>query len=318
MRMRHLVRTASGIALFVLACLQIPSGEAQQPWCPSKYGPNDKLGAINEITPAKVQQATKLVKEGKVYDMGVLLERGAPAPRSRYWTQMIVRGVPFGVRGKNKLVSIEEVVSGTYQIGTQLDGLAHIAVDNLFYNCLKGEEIVFDWGVTKLGIENVPPVITRGVLVDVAGYKGVPMLEAGYVITVEDLEGALKKQGDLKIEAGDVVIFHTGWLSLWMKDNKKFEAGEPGIGKAVAQWLIDRRVTMVGADNWGLEVGPSEDKEEAGPVHQMLIPQNGIHILENLVTEAMARDRVYEFMFVLTKSKTKGSTAANIAPAAVK
>jgi hypothetical protein len=93
--------------------------------------------------------------------------------------------------------------------------------------------------------------------------------------TVEDVEGALKKQGDLKIEAGDVVIFHTGWLSLWMK-------------------------------------------EEAGPVHQMLIPQNGIHILENLVTEALAKDNAYEFMFVLTKSKTKGSTGANIAPAAVR
>jgi kynurenine formamidase len=226
--------------------------------------------------------------------------------------------VPFGLRGKNQLVSIEEVVSGTYQIGTQLDGLGHIAVDNLFYNCFKGEEIVFDWGVSKIGIENVPPVVTRGVLVDVAGHKGVPMLDGGYVITAEDVEGALKKQGDLKIEAGDVVIFHTGWLSLWMKDNKKFGESEPGIGKAAAKWLIDRRVAMVGADNWGLEVGPTEDKEEAGPVHQMLIPQNGIHILENLVTEALAKDKAYEFMFVLTKSKTKGSTGANIAPAAVR
>jgi kynurenine formamidase len=191
-------------------------------------------------------------------------------------------------------------------------------VDNLFYNCLKGEEIVFDWGVSKIGIENVPPVVTRGVLVDIAGHKGVPMLDGGYVITVEDVEGALKKQGDLKIEAGDVVIFHTGWLSLWMKDNQKFSESEPGIGKAVAKWLIDQRVAMVGADNWGLEVGPTEDKEEAGPVHQMLIPQNGIHILENLVTEALAKDKAYEFMFMLTKSKTKGSTGANIAPAAVR
>jgi kynurenine formamidase len=103
-----------------------------------------------------------------------------------------------------------------------------------------------------------------------------------------------------------------------MKDNQKFGDSKPGIGKAAAKWLIDRRVAMVGADNWGLEVGPTEDKEEAGPVHQMLIPQNGIHILENLVTEALAKDKAYEFMFVLTKSKTKGSTGANIAPAAVR
>ena len=318
MKTKGLVWTAISVALVILAWLQVPSTGAQQPWCPSKYGPADVLGAINEITPEKVLQGVKLVKTGKVYDMGVLLERGVPGVRGRYWTQLIVRGVPFGVRGKNKLVSIEEVVSGTYQIGTQLDGLGHIAVDNLFYNCLKGEEIVFDWGVSKIGIENVPPVVTRGVLVDIAGHKGVPMLDGGYVITVEDVEGALKKQGDLKIEAGDVVIFHTGWLSLWMKDNQKFGDSEPGIGKAVAKWLIDRRVAMVGADNWGLEVGPTEDKEEAGPVHQMLIPQNGIHILENLVTEALAKDNAYEFMFVLTKSKTKGSTGANIAPAAVR
>jgi kynurenine formamidase len=318
MRTKALMWTALWAFLVVLAGLPLPRSEAQQPWCPSRYGPNDVLGAVNEITPAKVQQAAKLVKEGKVYDMGVLLERGVPAFRGRYWTQMIVRGVPFGLRGKNKLVSIEEVVSGTYQIGTQLDGLGHIAVDNLFYNCLKGEEIVFDWGVSKIGLENIPPIITRGILVDVAGQKGVPMLEGGYVITVADVEGALKRQGDLKIEAGDVVIFHTGWLSLWMKDNKKFSESSPGIGKEVAKWLIDRRVAMVGADNGGLEVAPSEDKEEAGPVHQMLIPQSGTYILENLVTEPLAKDKVYEFMFILTKSKTKGSTGANIAPAAIK
>ena len=108
---RGLVRTAVWAAL-ILGSLPLPRSEAQQPWCPSRYGPNDVLGAINEITPAKVLQATKLVKEGKVYDLGVLLERGVPAFRGRYWTQMIVRGVPFGLRGKNKLVSIEEVGLG--------------------------------------------------------------------------------------------------------------------------------------------------------------------------------------------------------------
>jgi hypothetical protein len=118
MKTKGLVCTAIGVALVVLAWLQVPSTGAQQPWCPSKYGPADVLGAINEITPEKVLQAVKLVKTGKVYDMGVLLERGVPGVRGRYWTQLIVRGVPFGVRGKNKLVSIEEVVSGTYQIGT--------------------------------------------------------------------------------------------------------------------------------------------------------------------------------------------------------
>jgi kynurenine formamidase len=231
---------------------------------------------------------------------------------------MIVRGVPFGSRGKNQLVSIEEVVSGTYQIGTQIDALGHIAIGDLFYNCLKAEDIVFDWGLSKLGIEKVPPVITRGILVDVAGYKGVSMLEGGYVITVDDIEGALKRQGDLAVEPGDAVIFHTGWLSLWMKDNQRFRSSEPGIGKEGASWLIERRVAMAGADNNGFEVTPFEDPEEADPVHQMLITQNGIYILENLVTQSLADDKVYEFMFVLTRSKTKGSTAANISPAAVK
>ncbi len=310
--------------LFVLSTIltilatPVPSLLAQPPWCPSRYGPEDQIGAINEITPAKVLEAARLVTEGKLYDMGVLLERGVPASRSRSWSQMIVRGVPFGTRGKNKLVSIEEFVSGTYQIGTQIDGLGHIAADGLFYNCNAGEDIVFDWGLSRLGIENVPPVVTRGVLVDVARYKGVTMLEGGYVITVDDLEGALEKQGNPTIGPGDAVLFHTGWLALWMKDNQRFRASEPGIGKEAAQWLIDRRVAMAGADNNGFDVLPSEDLEESDPVHQMLLTQNGIYILENLVTQELARNRVYEFMFILTRSKTKGSTAANISPAAVR
>ncbi len=317
MRSRFQLMSDLSMILTILVTT-VPSLLAEPLRCPSRYGPEDQIGAINEITPAKVLEAARLVTEGKLYDMGVLLERGAPASRSRYWSQMIVRGVPFGTRGKNKLVSIEEFVSGTYQIGTQIDGLGHIAADGLFYNCNASEDIVFDWGLSRLGIENVPPVVTRGVLVDVAGYKGVTMLEGGYVITVDDLEGALERQKNPTIGPGDAVLFHTGWLALWMKDNQRFRASEPGIGKEAAQWLIDRRVAMAGADNNGFEVLPSEDSEESDPVHQMLLTQNGIYILENLVTQELARDRVYEFMFVLTRSKTKGSTAANISPAAVR
>ena len=298
--------------------ITVPNLLAKPPWCPSRYGPEDQIGAINEITPAKVLEAVQLVTTGKVYDMGILLERGVPASRSRSWSQMIVRGLPFETLGKNKLASVEEVVSGTYQIGTQIDGLGHVSADGLFYNCNMGKDIVHDWGLSRLGIENVPPVVTRGVLLDVASYKGMNMLEKGYVISVKDIEGTLMTQGSPTIGPGDAVLFHTGWLSLWMKDNEQFRTGEPGIGKEVAQWLIERRVAMAGADNNGFEVLPSEDQEESDPVHQMLLIQNGIYILENVVTEELARDQVYEFMFVLTRSKTKGSTAANISPAAVR
>ena len=169
----------------------------------------------------------------------------------------------------------------------------------------------------RLGVENVGALTTRGVLIDVAAFKNMPMLAGGYEITAADLQGALKRQS-VEIRAGDIVLIHTGWGSLWMKDNARFVASAPGIGVGAAQFLVGEEVVMVGADTWGVEVVPGTDPNIAFPVHQLFLPRNGIYIFENLATEELARDSAYEFAFFWAPLKLKGATGSPGNPSAIR
>jgi kynurenine formamidase len=151
----------------------------------------------------------------------------------------------------------------------------------------------------------------------VAKLKGTPQLESGYEITPADLQAALKSQA-MEIRPGDVVLIHTGWGSLWMKDNARYVQGSPGIGVAAAQFLADEEVTVVGSDNWGVEVSPNPDASLAAPVHQLLIARNGIYLHENLNTEELARDSVYEFAYVFAPLRLKGATGSPGNPIAIR
>jgi kynurenine formamidase len=296
-------------------------------WWPSPYGETDEHGSLNEITPAKVVQATQLVREGRVFDLGRTLDANVPHFASRYFQQTLVsashiinpRQAGNGAMGLgcNNVNWITEQVSGTFQIGTQLDGLNHLQIGDRCYNGWRLEDIVEDWGTNRLGIETVPPVITRGILVDIARYRGMERLDAGDVIGVEDVEGALRAQGISSAGPGDIVLFHTGWGSLWDGDHDLFSSGEPGAGMAVAEWLVDHHVAVTGADTWSFGPIPAEDPDRPFLVPQTLNVKHGLFIMENVATEGLAEARVYEFMFVLTHHKTRGSTAAVIAPAAV-
>jgi kynurenine formamidase len=296
-------------------------------WWPSRYGVGDQIGALNEITPTKVVAAARLVREGKVYDLGRTLDANAPHFEGRFWQQTLVSSAHIiNARGNsneqhglgsNMVNWLTELVTGTFQIGTQLDGLNHLQMGDRFYNGWLAQDIVETWGTSKLGIETVPPVVTRGILLDVASHQGVDRLQPGQVITVDDVQATLRAEA-LTVGAGDVVLFHTGWGSLWETDHTLFNSGEPGIGVAVAEWLVDQRVAMTGADTWSFGAVPGEDAEAPFVVPQMLNVHYGVFIMENLATEVLAASRVYEFMFVLTHHKTRGSTAAVIAPAAVR
>jgi kynurenine formamidase len=165
-------------------------------------------------------------------------------------------------------------------------------------------------------METVPPVVTRGVLIDVAAYKGVERLARGYLITLADVHGALRREG-VELRPGDAVLFHTGWGGLWGKDNKTFLSGEPGPGMEVAEWLYAQQVALTGADTWSFGPVPDEDPKRPFLVPQTMYVKMGLFGLENLATEELADRQVYEFLFVLTHHKTRGSTAAIIAPAAV-
>jgi len=285
-------------------------------WYPSRWGAADQRGAANRITPAKVLEAKNLISRGTVYQLGHVYEAGMPMFGTRHYSLRIPQG--FGPQGTNKTVYHDEVVSAEIgQVGTQFDGLGHLGVGDLFYNGHNRLEFAKPEGLTKLGIENVGAIVTRGVLIDVAAYKKVPRLEGGYEISTADLQGALKRQG-LELRAGDVVLVHTGWGSLWMKDNGAFTRNAPGIGLAAGQYLVDRQVTMVGADTWSAEVVPNPNPALAFPVHQLLIPRNGIYIFENLLTEELARDRAYEFAFMFAPLRLKGATGSPGNPIAIR
>jgi len=262
-----------------------------------------------------------LVKTGNIVDLGRVLDEDTPKFPGRYWHQTLDVTPHFeNLRrpdaqgkgwGKNQINWITEI-----QAGTQLDSIGHIQVGDRFYNGWTARDLVSTGGLDRFGMETVPPIVTRGLVVDIAAYKGVERLDKGYVISVADLEGALAREG-LSIGPGDAVLFHTGWGGLWGKDNATFLSGEPGPGMELVQWLYDKRIAVTGADTWSYGPVPGEDPERPFLVPQTMYVKMGLFGLENLATERLAERGVHEFLFTLTHSRTRGSTAAVVAPAAV-
>jgi kynurenine formamidase len=309
------------IALTALFAAQ-PETPIGPQWWPSQWGADDQRGAANRLTPGKVQEAARLIQAGKIYSLGRVYENGMPLYGNRHFSLTIPGSPTGGPFGENKMVYHDEMFSGEIgQVGTQLDGLGHIGVrmggDDFFYNGFRRSEFGKAYGLEKLGIENVGVFFTRGVLVDVAGYKEVGRMKVGEVISAEDIEGALKKQG-VSVGEGDVVLIRTGHGQLWKKDNVAFNSGEPGIGMGAGRWLCDHKIVLVGGDTWATEVVPSEDKNRPFEVHQLLLVRNGIYNLENLDLEELARDKVYEFAFVFAPLRLKGATGSPGNPIAVR
>ena len=293
--------------------------QAQAEWCQSRYGPNDQIGAANLLTPQVALDAAKLVKTGKTYALGGETNAKTPAFGPRSWALVINQpGQVGGVGlGPTKTNYNDDIYMGYVGTGTQIDGLGHIGVDNVYYNCNKNSEFVMANGLTKLGVEKIPPFVTRGIVLDMAAYYGQSMLPEGTAFNRKEIEAQAKKQ-DIEIKKGDVVLFHTGWQQLVGKDDKRFIAGEPGIGKEGALWLASKEVVAVGADTWGLEAIPFEKDVGVFEVHQILLPRNGIYILENVITENLVKDQAWEFMFVLGHSRITGGVQAIINPVAIR
>jgi kynurenine formamidase len=312
---RRSIVTVTFVVVFTALVATVTWGQPDR-WYPSRWGAEDQRGAANRLTPAKVTQARDLIRQGRVYQLGRVYEAGMPLPATRHFSLHIPQAYVAG--GSNQGIYHDEVVSAEIgQVGTQFDGLGHFGIGDLFYNGNRRADFAQPGGLTKLGIENVGPIFTRGVLIDVAGLKGVPQLAAGYEITVADLKAALTRQ-KVQITPGDVVITHTGWGALWMKDNAKYLAGAPGIGLPAAQFLADAEVVVVGGDSSAVEVSPNPNADLRVPVHQLLIARNGIYLHENLATEELARDSVYEFAYVFSPLRLKGATGSPGNPIAVR
>jgi kynurenine formamidase len=305
--------------------LLVPLVAAAQGWrppaenqrCPSKWGAGDERGSGNHMKdPETVLRAARLIRTGEVIEMAHVLGPGMPFFGTRVFNMHTKR--TFMNTGANNRGSNEEVVTSEIgQVGTQFDGFAHQTHGNSLYNCFKLDEVATRSGFTKLGVEKVGMIFARGVLLDVAGSKGVEMLGDTYEITVDDLQQAMTKQ-KVKIMPGDAVIIHTGWGKLYGKDNARFVKSTPGVGVAAAEWLVKQDPVLVGSDNWPVEVSPNPDPQLSLPVHQIFLVVNGVHILENLKLDELVAKRVYEFAFTLQPLKIQGASGSTVAPAAIR
>ena len=326
--------------------LNLPAEGGNNPvdenWWPSEFGADDLLGAVNRITPEKRIAAAKLVKKGLTATLGMPYYNGMPLIPGRTYAMSIPGGGtpthgPLNWPGENfDMTFMDEIVTAEIgQVGTQWDGLAHPMIrvtgvegwkdGNYFYNGHRLEDVGGPRGIEQVGSEHLAEVgfFTRGILLDIAHLKGVDRLPKGYAITLEDYISALQKQGIDDAGPGDVVLFRTGWNSLWKDyrrtpderaaDHAEFSSGEPGVGEEVCDHLAARKIAMVGSDTWGLE--PQDPESGAEPEsyaygHMNLIVRRGITNFENLDLDSLSRHKAYEFLFTWAPLKLVGATGS--------
>lgn len=304
---------------FVLISLVLfgtPAAMLAQDWVPSRFGADDRIGAANYLNAERVLQAAGLIESGRVYSLGIETAEDSPAYGSRtYDINIVASGANVPV-GADVVTSNDERVSTSFGIGSQIDGLGHLGIGNQYYNGVTASDIVRDDGLAELGTHTIPPIVTRGVLLDMAAYYGVNLVAEGTAFNRAEIEAAARAQG-LAIRQGDVVLFHTGWMQLLGEDDERFISVEPGPGVEGAQYLADLGVVAIGADTPALEVIPFETPGRAFAVHQTLLAKNGVYILESMNTAELAADGVHEFLFVLGQPKFKGAVQAVINPIAI-
>lgn len=289
-----------------------PPSEADR--CPSKWGAGDERGSGNHMGPDSVLRATRLIRQGEVVELGHVLHPEMPLGDRHFdlYPKLTTMNPESNRRGSNE----ELVVTELGQVGTQFDGFGHQTIGNTLYNCFPVDETLTRSGFTRLGIENVGMLMTRGVLLDIAKLKGVDTLPEAYEITTEDLQEALARE-NLTLEAGDAVIINTGWGRLWTRDVPRFLGRAPGIGVAAAEWLVTQDPMIVGADNQPVEIQPNPDAAISLPIHQIMLVVNGIHLLERMNLEELTEREVYEFALVIQPLKIQGATGSTVAPAAI-
>jgi kynurenine formamidase len=291
-----------------------------------EFGADDEVGRLNWQDPGMVAATAKLIKAGKIYDLAQAVDRNSPNWPGHPPYELITFRSPFGEWNQKdqgwlfkdneaNICFASEATIHCQHTGTHMDGLAHVVFGPKWagYNGINLQEDLGDWGLMKAGAETVPPIFCRGVLLDVAGYKGVSCLEPGYPITPEDIQGTLQKQG-IKIQKGDAVLIRTGAGQYW-PDKKKATIG-PGPSWQACKWLLDKGMMIGGTDTVAYEVQPTPDG--VGPVGtnphpaHMVMFHHGVHIIELLNLEGLAKDKVYEFVFVTATNKLTGATGSNI------
>ena len=287
---------------------------------PGPWGEDDQIGAANRVTPERTLAAAQLVKAGRSHPLGIVIDPSMPAYPPRYAQLQVVQpNQQFGADpglGWDGIYN-DDMLQMWLGIGPQLDGLGHMGEAGYFYNCHRGADIAPITGLTKLDISQIPPLVARGVLIDMTKHFGVSYMAAGQPIEAQDIRAAMEAQ-NIAVNEGDVVLLHTGWTDAKLASEPDLWAQTiPGISNDAARYLASLKPTAVGADTWGLGAVPAKTGDKLFYEHAVLLQQNGIYLLETMNTGPLAQELVYEFMFVLGQPRLKGAVQMIINPVAL-
>ncbi|MEO0982043.1 MAG: cyclase family protein [Pseudomonadota bacterium] len=308
---------AIGAAAALLAACATAEEESNAA-LPSPFGPEDRLGAVNHLSAEKTAAAAALVQEGRTFALGMVTGPATPAWGPREYDVTVLQlddgtGAPLGAAGA---VSNDDLVRTFVGIGSQIDGLGHFGIDHVYYNNVPAADVVSPTGLLQYGTHELPPMATRGVLLDMTKHFGVDPVPDGTPFNRAEIDAAAEAAG-VTIERGDVVIFHTGKMEA-VADLPELSPTQPGLGVEGAQYLSDLGVVAVGADTFALEVIPFENPANVFEVHGKLLVENGVYILENMVTAELAEHGDGEFFFVLGVPRLEGTVQAIINPVAIR
>ena len=310
------------IAVFILTALALTQPSFANACKTSKWGPKDEIGAANLITDSSVLAAANLIKQGKRHGLGIVIKTDMPAFPPRFTKLQVVQpGQHFRETQEDlygwPISANDDMVQMWLGTGPQIDSLGHLGEHGMFYNCNKGKDFAAMTGMTKLGVEKIPPLVGRGVLVDVAAYLGVKTLAPGQVIEAAQIKAAARQQ-EITFKKGDIILLHTGYTDATLESNpEQWGSSIPGISNAAAVFLASLEPVAVGADTWGLEAVPPKKGDKVFYGHATLLKENGIYILETMNTGRLAREKVREFMFVLGQAKLQGAVQMIINPIAL-
>jgi kynurenine formamidase len=308
----------------------IKSGEGENPalgdnWFPSVWGCDDEMGAGNLLGPEKTLAAVRLIKTGQIVKLGFPYSKAMPLSPGRSFELRMPGGPTGGPDGRRSRTVWNDdfIATEIGQIGTHMDALGHAGClcsfgKTLFYNGKSLDECWTPYGLKKLGVEKAPVFFTRGVLLDVQALKGGP-LEPGQEITPGDLVACVAAQGlpESWLSPGDAVLIRTGHGSRFLSHASVWYDGAPGLGLAAAQFLSELRPSMVGADNFAVDVIPPIDPEIALPCHQHLMMRHGVYLHEGMDLDGLAAVGRYEFAYIFSPLPIVGATGSPGTPIAV-
>lgn len=288
---------------------------AREAW--GRWGAEDEIGAPNLIGAAQVRLAASLVRTGRVLSLTQPLSERTPVPRHRAGVQHFMGrdGGDYAAGGKRPggFQFAEDTVVMPLHIGTHIDALCHAWCDDHLYNGFSGNSVRSTTGASRCGIDKMPPLVTRGVLLDIVRLRGTPAAP-GDTIGQAELQAAAAR-AEIALQPGDAVLIRTGWLESQTARDVDFNT-EPGIDVEAALWLAESGVAMVGADNFAIETLPFP-QGTVFPVHQRLIRDYGVPLLEGMVLQPLAEAGSASFLLVVAPLPVAGGTGSPVAPVAV-